>query len=120
MVRRRRLDLTEDTREALLACRDHDPHPQLRERAAALLKIADGMSPHAVARTGLLRPRDPDTVYCWLDQYQAGGIPALRAHLHGGSVGGRLRRRPHPGAGPAPTRRGGSPRAGSAGGRAPT
>jgi hypothetical protein len=58
---RRRLHLTAEARMALTACRDHDPHPQLRERCAALVKIADGMSPHAVAQHGLLRPRDPDT-----------------------------------------------------------
>jgi hypothetical protein len=34
----------------------------LRERSAALLKIADGMPAALVARQGLLRPRDPDTV----------------------------------------------------------
>ena len=29
--------------------------------------LADGMTPHAVARHGLLKPRKPDTVYGWLD-----------------------------------------------------
>jgi hypothetical protein len=41
----------------------------MREKAAALLKIAAGQSPHAVARSGLLKPRDPDTVYGWLNHY---------------------------------------------------
>jgi hypothetical protein len=92
MARRRTLSLAPAARAVLTAVRDHDPHPQMRERAAALVKIADGMSPHAVARTGLLRPRDPDSVYGWLDTYQTGGLAALRAHLHGGSHRGRFRR----------------------------
>jgi hypothetical protein len=39
----------------------------VRERCGALLKIAAGHSPHAVATQGLLKPRDPDTVYGWLE-----------------------------------------------------
>jgi hypothetical protein len=38
----------------------------VRERCAAVLQIADGVSAHAVARQGRLKPRDPDTVYAWL------------------------------------------------------
>jgi hypothetical protein len=55
------------------------------ERCAALLKVAAGRSPYAVARQGLLRPRDPDTVYAWLDYYQDQGLTGLVAHLHGGA-----------------------------------
>src|SRR5947209_695227 len=94
MVRRRTLDLTADAHEALVDCRDHDPHPQMRERAAALLKIAHGASPHAVAVGGLLRRRKPDTVYTWLDRYETAGLQGLREHLHQGHSRGRLRRRP--------------------------
>ena len=115
MVRRRTLEVTADERAALLAVRDRDPHPQMRERCAALVKIAEGMSPHAVALHGLLRARDPDAVYGWLTIYEAEGIPGLRAHLHGGSQRGRLRRRPDSGA-PALSARGRSRgRAGPAG-----
>jgi hypothetical protein len=32
-----------------------------------------------------LRPRDPDTVYHWLDRFQAEGIPGVLAHPHGGN-----------------------------------
>ena len=77
-MRRRTLDLTAAQRAELLAARDHDPRPYLRERAAALLQIADGQSAHAVARHGLYRPRDPDSLYSWLDRYQAAGLPGLR------------------------------------------
>ena len=34
-------------------------------------------------------PRDPDTVYAWLNRYQAEGLPGLTGHAHGGD-----RRRP--------------------------
>ena len=75
---RRELPLTDQQRQQLLRLRDHAPQAYLRERAAALLKIADGMAASLVARQGLLRPRKPDTVYAWLDRFQAGGIDGLR------------------------------------------
>jgi hypothetical protein len=84
MVHKRALDLSEDEREALKAHRDHDGRPQVRERCAALLKIADGQSAHEVAQHGLLKPRDPDTVYGWLNVYETEGMNGLLAHLHGG------------------------------------
>jgi transposase len=51
--------------------------PKPRERAAALLKIADGMRPTEVARVGFLLPRDPNTVYDWLNCWLAEGIDGL-------------------------------------------
>jgi hypothetical protein len=63
MRQRRTLALTDAQRAPLLHGRDHDGRPSVRERCAALLKVADGLPPHAVARRGLLCPRDPDTVY---------------------------------------------------------
>jgi hypothetical protein len=90
MYQRRSLALPDEERAALLYHRDHDPKPYVRERCAAVLKIADGQAPHAVATAGLLRPRDPDTVYAWLDYYQAEGLPGLFAHPHGGNRRGCL------------------------------
>lgn len=81
---RRTLVLTEHDRRELTDARDHDHRPDIRERCAALLKIAAGASPHAVARHGLLRPRDPDTVYAWLDRFAADGLAGLIQHRHGG------------------------------------
>jgi len=72
-----RLPLTLAPREELVALRDAAAKPYLRERAAALLKIADGQAAAAVARTGLLRPRQPDTLYRWLARYRAEGIAGL-------------------------------------------
>lgn len=72
-----RLDLSATDRCALLHLRDHDPKAYRRERAAALLKIADGASAAAVARTGLLKPRHPDTVCAWVARFRAEGIAGL-------------------------------------------
>jgi transposase len=88
-MRQRTLTLTGSQRDELLRLRDHDPRPYVRERCAAVLLIAGGASPHAVAASRLLRPRDPDTVYAWLNRYQAEGLPGLTGHAHGGD-----RRRP--------------------------
>lgn len=85
MYQRRTLALSDDERAALLYHRDHDSKPYVRERCAAVLKIADGQTPYAVANAGLLRHRDPDTVYAWLDSYQDEGLPGLLAHQHGGN-----------------------------------
>lgn len=84
MPTRRTLDLTETQREELTQHRDHDRRPWVRERCAALLKIADGMAPHAVARRGLLKPRDPDTVYDWLDLYETHGFWTVEHFPQGG------------------------------------
>ena len=84
MAKRRTLQLSPEQRAELEKIRDRAPRAYMREKAAALLKIADGMSPHAVALSGLLRCRDPDTVYAWLDHYELTGTlkvrPACRGH----------------------------------------
>jgi hypothetical protein len=55
MYQRRTLALSDDERAALPYYRDHHPKPYVRERRAALLKIADRDSPWAVANAGLIR-----------------------------------------------------------------
>lgn len=74
----RRLTMTPAQRQDLITLRDTGPKPYLRERAAALLKVADGMPAAAVAGAGLLRPRQPDTIYTWLDRFAAEGVAGLR------------------------------------------
>ena len=64
------LELNEAERHDLEAQRDHAKAPYLREKAAALLKIADGSSATLVARTGLHKPRRPETVLSWLAYYR--------------------------------------------------
>jgi transposase len=72
------LELSAEQHAELEDLRDHSPLPYLRERAAALLKVADGMPPLEVARHGLLRPRDSDTIYRWLGRYRTQGLDGLR------------------------------------------
>jgi hypothetical protein len=69
--------LTRAERQALEELRDHSPKPYLRERAAALIKVDDGIPAARVAREGLLRPRKPDTVYAWIDRFIDDGIDGL-------------------------------------------
>jgi hypothetical protein len=64
-------------REELTQLRDHHPKPYLRERAAALLKLADGLPIRHVARSGLLRPRAEETVGGWLRRYLQAGTAGL-------------------------------------------
>ena len=90
MAQRRTLTVSAGQREELVAHRDHDPRPYVRERCAALVKIAAGMSPHAVAQRGLLKARDPDTVYGWLAAYEAEGLAGVIARQHGGARRGYL------------------------------
>ena len=85
MARLRKLVVTEEQEQELIEHRDHNSSPQVRERCAALLKIAEGKTPHWVAQNGLLKERDPDTVYNWLNIYEEKGIEGLIAHQHGGA-----------------------------------
>jgi hypothetical protein len=71
------LPLTPEQRAELEQARDHDPRPYLREHAAAILKIADGSSGRQTALQGLLKPRWPDTIYHWVERYQAEGLKGL-------------------------------------------
>lgn len=73
----RRLELATEQRAVLIDTVKHHELAYVRERAAALLKIADGEPASVVARHGLLRKRDPDTVYAWMDRYEAEGVPGL-------------------------------------------
>lgn len=77
MPKRRYFNLTETEKTELKTVRDEHEKPYMREKASALLKISTGQSPHAVALHGLLKPRDPDTIYGWLDSYEAEGVEGL-------------------------------------------
>ena len=84
MAIRRTLKLKTREQRELEYYRDHDTRPYVRERCGAILKIADGATPHAVARHGLLQPRDPDTLSGWVQVYEEEGVAGLLAHRHGG------------------------------------
>ncbi len=77
MAKHHTLELSESEIQALVELRDKGEPAYLRERATALLKIHQGVSPHEVARKGLLKKRDPDTVYAWLRRYRAQGLRGL-------------------------------------------
>ena len=69
--------LIPEQQKTLEQLRDTDKRPYMRERAAAILKIAEGVTPRQVALNGLHKPRKPDTVYDWLHRYQQDGIAGL-------------------------------------------
>lgn len=87
---KRGLALSDEQAQELIDYRDHDPHPYVRERCSALLRIAAGETPHAVAQDGVMKPRDPDTVYKWLNDYEAEGIAGVLGHQQGGNQRGYL------------------------------
>lgn len=118
MAKPLKLILVPDQRETLEIMRDTDPHPYARERAAALLKLADEEHPQSgrqVALHGLLKPRQPDTIYAWVRRFQAQGVKGLiqrpgrgrKPAFSPSTPDGRPRPR-----GPAPSRPAGPPRTG--------
>lgn len=69
--------LTPEQQEQLEHIRDTDKRPYMRERASAILKVAEGISGRQVALDGLLKQRKPDTIYDWIERYQSEGIAGL-------------------------------------------
>jgi hypothetical protein len=76
------IELTKEQRTGLENLRDHSEKAYLRERASALLKIADGWTGRRVAREGLLRRRRTATVYEWVQRYREEGVGGL--HIKAG------------------------------------
>jgi len=72
------LTLSEEQRKELEHVRDHDRLPHMREKAAALLKIAAGETGRQVALHGLLRRRRTATIYEWVRRYHEAGIAGLQ------------------------------------------
>jgi transposase len=71
--------LSEAERRELEQIRDRGKEPYyVRERAAAILKIAAGQSGRDVALHGLLKKRSEDTVYRWYQRYQQEKINGLK------------------------------------------
>lgn len=73
----RTLTLTNEEKVELVELRDHAAKPYIRERASAILQVASGRSGRWVALEGLLKFRQPDTIYRWLDRYEAEGVSGL-------------------------------------------
>ena len=74
---RRQVELSAEQRDELRRIAKRDAKPYRRERAVAILKVASGEVAAQVAAHGLLVPRDPDTVYGWLDRFAAQGVAGL-------------------------------------------
>ena len=72
------LHLTPRQRRTLVRVRDHHPKPHLREKAAAVLKVAEGWHLRDVAQFGLLRPRSRNSVSAWIARYQARGVAGFK------------------------------------------
>lgn len=77
MAQARQLALTEEHYRDLLDCREHHPKAYMREKAAAILKVAAGQSVRQVAAHGLLRSRQPKPVGRWIGRYLAEGRAGL-------------------------------------------
>ena len=61
----------------LVQTRDKHEKPYLRERAAALLKVASGQDYRDVAATGLLSTYCRQSVATWITRYQQDGLAGL-------------------------------------------
>jgi transposase len=77
MPRRIRVTLTETQRQELVKARNSHTKPYVRERAAAILKVADGTPVSHVAEHGLLKRREPETVAGWIRRYEQEGLKGL-------------------------------------------
>lgn len=72
-----KLELSQEQVLELEELRDHAAKPYLRERAAAILKIAQGSSGRETALHGLLKSHWQDTIYEWVERYRAEGKAGL-------------------------------------------
>jgi transposase len=77
MSKPRSITLSEMQRQELERVRDHHPRPYYRERASAILKLADGMPLSRIAKSGLLRTRNAETVREWVTRYEQAGLAGL-------------------------------------------
>ena len=78
MALRREVILSEEQRIELEGVRDHAKEAYIRERAAAILKVADGLAIRVVALERLNKRRTESAVRGWIDRYEAEGIGGLR------------------------------------------
>lgn len=74
------ISLTDEQRAELENARKHHPKPYMREKCAAILKVADGQSCKEVAASGLVNAHAPDTISDWLKTYLEKGLQALVVH----------------------------------------
>jgi hypothetical protein len=72
------------------------PQAPLREKAAALRKVADGWDVQDGAAFGLLRPRSRNTVAAWLNRSPQRGRAGLKARAGRGRKPASFSRGPDP------------------------
>jgi hypothetical protein len=72
-----KLVLTSAQRKFLLRVRDYHSLPYVRERASAILKLADGMPVMVLSTSGLLRPRARQTIHRWVSRFLEEGEEGL-------------------------------------------
>jgi hypothetical protein len=77
MPKKLTLTLEPAQQRELVQARDKHPKPYIRQRAAALLKVAAGQHYEAVAAAGLLTSFCRQSVASWIKRYQAEGLPGL-------------------------------------------
>lgn len=77
MPRRIVVELTAEQQAELEDAVVRHPKPYVRERSAAILKVANGKSVKEVAEEGLLVPRTIDSLYFWIKRYEAEGLAGL-------------------------------------------
>lgn len=77
MPKRIQVRLSEDQQHELEQARDHHAKAYVRERAAAILKVAQGATLTEVGEHGLHRRHEPETVHGWINQYVASGLSGL-------------------------------------------
>ena len=78
MASRLQIGLTPAQQAELVQLRDHAPQAYVRERAAAILKVAAGAAVQTVAASGLLRAREPETVRAWITRDLLEGASGLQ------------------------------------------
>ena len=74
MPKRIRIELTDGQQKELETTRDEHPKPYMRERAAAVLKVAAGATLTEMGEHGLLKRHEPETVHGWIKAYLAEGL----------------------------------------------
>src|ERR1700682_4652128 len=85
LPKRLQISLSEQQRGELREARDHHEKPSMREKAAAILKIAEERLPAVeVAKHRLLKRRDDNTVRSWLKRSLHDGLAGLLVHTRRG------------------------------------
>lgn len=78
MPKRLHLSLSQEQQAELLHARDHHHKAYVREKAAAILKIAtEHLAAVEVAERRLFKRRDDNTVRSWLRRYEQAGLAGL-------------------------------------------